>query len=125
MVALSRVPIIGGIVRRVGAAINWRVEAAVAERLRWLDERLQRLELIDLEVQRISPQVAALEIRLADREFADRVIAADSVGATDRELAEQEHRRINARLQAISHYEERLRRLELRPDSGTVESDRA
>ncbi len=118
MVALSRLPVVGRLVRRLGASIDARVAAQLDSRIRSIEERLhwldrERIELIDQEVQRISPQVGALEIRLADREFSDQIIAADGRGASDREMMEREHRRISARLQAISHYEERLRRLEV------------
>lgn len=118
MATLSRVPLVGRLVRRLHASIDARIAAqldsrfgAIEDRLHWLDR--ERIELIDQEVQRISPQVGALEVRLADREFAERVIAADRRDAGEREMMEWEHRRISTRLQAISHYEERVRRLEV------------
>lgn len=107
---------------RLDLALRWRIEEAVAPlRHQIADLRAatddSRSALI--EVRRMAPQLAAAEARLA--ELTELVTRARPVG--DEEGAEavrlideirKEHRRIRARMTAISWYEERLRRLEER-----------
>lgn len=87
---------------------------AVLERLR------TRLADVEREVTRLSPQVAALEARLAD--LAERVEAPSFTG-TDQEREEarslveeirREHAQVRARISAATVFEERLRVLEQR-----------
>lgn len=96
-------------------------------RLAHLDERLvgvdERLDVIGdkgewsaHQLRVLTPQVSGLEARVEDlRESVESppVGAADAADVMDA-LARirTEHRRVSARMAAISHYEERLRRLE-------------
>ncbi|RCL91590.1 MAG: hypothetical protein DBW62_01705 [Microbacterium sp.] len=111
--------------QRLGAAIDWRVDdrvGAVRNRVGQLAEDVAglRREMDSLrghvitdygymraEFDRIAPQVAALEYRL------DRVSQTlGDVPEDDRSRAELEHERARLRMELVSHYEERLRRLE-------------
>ncbi|MFC6326534.1 hypothetical protein ACFQZV_12455 [Microbacterium koreense] len=111
--------------RRLGAAIDWRVEEKLAE-IRGRTDRLEH-ELrasnehfgadygyMRAEFDRIAPQVAALEYRM---ERITRLL--DGVPSKDEALqrAELEHERARLRLELVAHYEERLRRLEVPGES--------
>lgn len=79
-------------------------------------------EFYTREVNRISPQLAALETKVERLRLALEAVTAPGVGSsTPTELAEarglvegiqEEHRRIRVRLTALTQYEERLRRIE-------------
>ena len=101
---------------------------ALAGDVRRLDDELRRVsgELAELreqhgrvsfDVDRLGPHVAALEVRIADRERAEGPV---EVGSPE-DLAEarrllddvaREHERIRVRFSGIALYEERLRKLE-------------
>jgi len=87
-------------------------------RFDWIHARIDRLEPRVWELgdalERVEPHVAALEVRFADVEFAALLRDPNLTEAQRTTLLQfqAEHQRISARLQAISHYEERLRRLE-------------
>lgn len=78
-----------------------------------------RVQRVTFDVDRLSPAVAALEVR-AERlssELADRSpdAPASDDGTTARDLlreARREHEQVRVRLSAIAAYEERLRRIE-------------
>ena len=115
------------LVRRLDAAIRWRAqEVAAADATRRnedLDAIRQQLREVDErsawtanEMERLAPHVAALEQRLAavQRALDDASLTADPPTA-DRTVLDEirsEHERVRARLQVVSQYEERLRRLE-------------
>lgn len=79
-------------------------------------------EFYTREVNRISPQLAALETKVERLRLALEALTAPGVGSsTPAEVAEarglvesiqEEHRRIRVRLTALTQYEERLRRIE-------------
>ena len=127
---------------RFSSAVDWRVDERVDARLsqsvedtvqrlqeplaEWLHALNRRLdELQDeylfarSEMDRIGPQVAALERRLEGLRIAlaDQQDRGDTEPAGDSysdllEEARLEHERARIRLEIASHYEERLRRLE-------------
>lgn len=116
---------------RFDAAVQWRAQQVVdsshGDRLRAVEDRLAALEgrvggfeprLIEAEqaIQRLAPQVSALEKRVEDlRDGAQPVQADDAQVAEARQLLDAvraEHERIRARLALVSSYEERLRLLE-------------
>lgn len=115
---LRRLPGTRSLIRRIDGAIAWRVEEQTAQ----ISARLIIVERAaawnENEVRRLAPQVAALEARIDDirRRLDDAALApATDVEAEQRTLLEEirtEHARVRARLQAASHFEERLRRLE-------------
>jgi hypothetical protein len=107
--------------QRIDAAIRWRAAEAVdpvARRAQDLHDWVARVEAnaewSANELRRLAPQVAAIEVRLA--ELDDRLRADATVGSVeDRatlELIAAEHERVRVRLAAVAGYEERLRRLE-------------
>ncbi|TPW77250.1 hypothetical protein [Schumannella soli] len=120
---LTRVPVLGAFVRRLHATIDHRVEQSrTARHLEWIEaERLRHLDMrmdsLDQAIQRLAPQVAALEVRFEDRrldELANRMASPTAAEvATIMELIGEEQRRVTVRLAALSHFEERLRRLEI------------
>ena len=81
---------------------------------------------VSFDVDRLGPHVAALEVRIADRERAERPV---EVGSPEdlteaRRLLDdvvREHERIRVRFSGIALYEERLRKLEAArwPDPAT------
>ena len=101
---------------------------ALAGDVRRLEDELRRVsdELaglreqhgrVSFDVDRLGPHVAALEVRIADRERAERPV---EVGSPE-DLSEarrllddvvREHERIRVRFSGIALYEERLRKLE-------------
>jgi predicted nucleic acid-binding Zn-ribbon protein len=122
---------------RLTRAVEWRVDERLDERLdQRLDQRLedllseQRLEIDKLrrelgrvrdrftadyghmrtEFDRVAPQVAALEYRFESLRRQLSMPEPDSAEAQTH--AELEHERARLRLELVSHYEERLRRLE-------------
>ena len=123
---------------RAEDALAWRISQAVGElrgemdgRLRALEGRLDGLEgrldgleprLVEAEqvLQRMGPQIAALEGRVEDvRQAGEPVAASEDDVAQARQLLEAvraEHERIRARVALASSYEERLRVLEGRAE---------
>jgi predicted nucleic acid-binding Zn-ribbon protein len=101
--------------RRLTAAIEWRIDERVQGIRGDLRDTQAELEVVRLELQstrqiaeamrneldRIIPHIAALETRIAD-----------GPGAESSTSTAREQDRMRVQLQAISHYEERLRRLE-------------
>ena len=101
---------------------------ALAGDVRRLEDELRRVsgELAELreqhgrvsfDVDRLGPHVAALEVRIADREHAEgpvEVGSPEDVPEARRLLDEvvREHERIRVRFSGIARYEERLRKLE-------------
>ena len=101
---------------------------ALAGDVRRLEDELRRVsdELAQLreqhgrvsfDVDRLGPHVAALEVRIADRERAEGPVEVGSPGDTAeaRRLLDEvvrEHERIRVRFSGIALYEERLRKLE-------------
>lgn len=83
-----------------------------------LDRQHERIAELERELARVSPQVAALEERLAALSAsapADQgtVLRSDDPGAADLlEAIRAEHSRVRARISAAAKYEERLRQLE-------------
>jgi hypothetical protein len=72
---------------------------------------------VSFDVDRLGPHVAALEVRIADRERAEGPVEVGSPGDTAeaRRLLDEvvrEHERIRVRFSGIALYEERLRKLE-------------
>lgn len=113
---IRRIPGASRVLRRFDAAIVWRIDARVAgieAQLREVDERARWTAG---EVARIAPDIAALEVRLAtlqEQLSDDRLEAApESEARTALAGIRAEHERVRVRLQAVSQYEERLRRLE-------------
>ena len=118
---------------------------ALAGDLRRLEDELRRLsdgvaELreqhgrVSFDVDRLGPHVAALEVRIADRERAEgpvEVGSSEDVTEARRLLDDvvREHERIRVRFSGIALYEERLRKLEaarwLSPVDGSTGSDGA
>lgn len=110
-----------------------RLTAKVAEQAKQLDSLSRRLETFekrfdlvergytqrDLEHGRLAQQMGAVEYRLAEVE--DRLeegtfVADDASTAEARSIVEavrREHEQIRVRMQVISSYEERLRRVEM------------
>ncbi|SDX75251.1 hypothetical protein SAMN05660209_01100 [Geodermatophilus africanus] len=101
---------------------------ALAGEVRRVEDELRRLsdglaELreqhgrVSFDVDRLGPHVAALEVRIADREHAGgpvEVGTPEDVPEARRLLDEvvREHERIRVRFSGIARYEERLRKLE-------------
>lgn len=101
---------------------------ALAGEVRRIEDELRRLSdgLADLreqhgrvsfDVERLGPHVAALEVRIADREHAEgpvEVGTPEDVPEARRLLDDvvREHQRIRVRFSGIALYEERLRKLE-------------
>ena len=101
---------------------------ALAGEVRRVEDELRRLsdglaELreqhgrVSFDVDRLGPHVAALEVRIADREHAEgpvEVRTPDDVPEARRLLDDvvREHERIRVRFSGIALYEERLRKLE-------------
>ena len=101
---------------------------ALAGDVRRLEDELRRVsdELAQLreqhgrvsfDVDRLGPHVAALEVRIADRERAEGPVEVGSPGDTAeaRRLLDEvvrEHERIRVRFSGMALYEERLRKLE-------------
>lgn len=114
--------------RRLDAAVDRRVQAAVAARSEPLFERIESMHrdydarlqgtqadfsYMRSEFDRIAPQVAALEHRL---EWLRARLHLEGLGENEiLERAAAEHERSRIRLELASHYEERLRRLEADP----------
>jgi predicted nucleic acid-binding Zn-ribbon protein len=118
---------------------------ALAGDLRRLEDELRRLsdgvaELreqhgrVTFDVDRLGPHVAALEVRIADRERAEgpvEVSSPEDVPEARRLLDDvlREHERIRVRFSGIALYEERLRKLEAArwsgPADGSTGSDGA
>jgi hypothetical protein len=116
----------GRLRRRVDEAVRWRTAEAVepvARRAQDLHDWVARVERTAEwsanELQRLAPQVAAVEARLADLDDRLRRDAVDGGGneaeRTMLEMISAEHERVRARLAAVASYEERLRRLETGP----------
>ncbi len=94
---------------------------ALAGELRRLDDELRgvrdRYGEVAFDLDRLGPHVAALEVRIADRERWDGPVEVGDPGELTeaRRLLDdvvREHERIRVRLSGIALYEERLRRLE-------------
>jgi len=137
MTGLSTVPVLGRLVRRAALAVEWRIDerleqhlAPLRVRLDELESQVERLETrlgdehgrfaVDLEahfqaIQRMAPQLAAVEVRLADTGD-DAATAGDDTAA-----ARREHERARVRLAALASYEERLQRLEAAADAADVQ----
>ena len=118
---------------------------ALAGDARRLEDELRRLsdgvaELreqhgrVSFDVDRLGPHVAALEVRIADREHAGgpvEVGSPEDVPEARRLLDDvvREHERIRVRFSGIARYEERLRKLEAArwpgPANGTSSADGA
>ena len=118
---------------------------ALAGEVRRIEDELRRLsdglaELreqhgrVSFDVDRLGPHVAALEVRIADREHAEgpvEVGTPEDVPEARRLLDDvvREHERIRVRFSGIALYEERLRRLEATrwpgPANGTSSADGA
>ncbi|HET6152204.1 MAG TPA: hypothetical protein VFE15_04565 [Marmoricola sp.] len=83
-----------------------------------VDDLRRRVGDLERELIRLSPQVAALEVRIAD--LGERIEAAPAPGtdtdrAEARSLVEEvraEHARVRARISAATVFEERLRVVE-------------
>lgn len=126
MPAMSRLPLLGPVVRRLHASTDDRIARRLDVVLVELEERTReaervaarleaRVEELDQVVQRLAPHIASLEVRFEDRrieELIDGTPAADGQAAALTDAVLSEHRRVGARLAAVSHFEERLRRLE-------------
>jgi hypothetical protein len=114
MVAFRRIPGLRGIVADLDRLIDKRAAALIEPLREELPHLREQIEQLRWDLDSITPHLAALEIRFADRDFEERLERAgfDPAERALVELVETEHRRISARLQAVSHYEERLRRLE-------------
>jgi hypothetical protein len=120
----ERCDVLAGDVRRLEDELR-RLSDGVAE----LREAHGR---VSFDVDRLGPHVAALEVRLADRERADGPV---EVGSPEdlteaRRLLDdvvREHERIRVRFSGIALYEERLRKLEAArwpsPANGTNGAD--
>jgi predicted nucleic acid-binding Zn-ribbon protein len=100
--------------KRFAAAIEWRVDVRLDGIRHELDGVRRELHEVReatgdfrRDFDRLIPQIAALETRLADLD--ERGLTA---GDQERLDLARENERIRIKLQAISHYEERLRRLE-------------
>lgn len=121
MVAFRSIPGVRRIAARHDRIVQSQVDAEVAplreeiDALRAHVEQLRlKVEALGWDLDSVTPHLAALEERFADRAFEEKLERADLSDA-DRTVVEMmttEHTRISARLQAVSHYEERLRRLE-------------
>jgi hypothetical protein len=118
---------------------------ALADEVRRVEDELRRVsdglaELreqhgrVSFDVDRLGPHVAALEVRIADRERAGgpvEVGTPEDVPEARRLLDEvaREHERIRVRFSGIALYEERLRKLEAArwpgPSNGTDGADGA
>lgn len=119
---MTRVPVLGSIVRRLHATIDDRIQRSrLSDHVAWLEnERMRgldgRMDSLDQAIQRLAPHIAALEVRFEDRrldELAARMATPTAAEvSTIMEMIGEEQRRVTARLTALSHFEERLRRLE-------------
>ena len=123
---------------RLGSALNRRVDKSVAAAMEayvdgrlapvwsWLeglnaraDETREVSAIARSDIDRLAPQVAALERRLEDlraaliaaRDGSEAILRDDAAQALIDE-ARAEHERARIRLEIAAHYEERLRRLE-------------
>jgi hypothetical protein len=94
---------------------------ALAGGLRRLDDELRGLRdkygEVAFDLDRLGPHVAALEVRIADRERAEGPVEVGGPGELTeaRRLLDdvvREHERIRVRFSGIALYEERLRKLE-------------
>jgi len=112
MVRLSSVPggrwLAGRIIKLIDARAAAHVDPVV-HRIAELEGRVtqvtDRLEWLSEDLKRVSPQVASLEARVADAGLSpDQHVA----------RAEIEHMRTRVRMQAVSHYEDRIRAIEER-----------
>ena len=92
------------------------MQGALEEVTARLNRQHARIATLEREVARISPQVAASEIRIEDlRERLDRPEFEDTDRAEAASLVEEirrEHQRIRARISSATRYEERLRQVE-------------
>lgn len=113
---------------RFTAAIAWRADERIAEaarhdiatreEVRMLHQRMDDLDrrfggdygYMRAEFDRIAPQVAALEYRL--EALRDRLELPEEDEESTSRRAALEHERARLRMELVSHYEERLRRLE-------------
>lgn len=81
-----------------------------------LDRQSRRIGALERDMNRMGPQVAAIEVRLEDlRERLDRPEAGPAEYEEALSLVEEvrrEHERIRARISAAARFEERLRQLE-------------
>lgn len=112
--------------RRVDAAIAWRVQVALGDRVEGLEREVGDLRArldaaageaswANNQLDRLAPQIAALEQRLERTARAARSggsPTATAVAAGEPLDGAAEHERIRARQALVSAYEERLRRLE-------------
>lgn len=124
MARRMRLPGSGRLKARVDAAIRWRADEAVrpvARRAQDLHDWVARVEATARwtanEMRRLTPQVAAIEARLADLDDLLRRREVESAATTEVErtmldLITAEHERVRVRLAAVASYEERLRRIE-------------
>lgn len=115
MVAYRKIPGLRRLVRDIDWLIDKHIEEAAISMREEISQLREQVEQLRWDLDSITPHLAALEVRFADREFEERLERA-GLGPAERTLAEmieEEHRRISARLQAVAHYEERLRRLEV------------
>lgn len=111
------------VARRVDLQLSQRIDSLLEERhldvesvtRRWVDyeARLGGLQadysFVRSEFDRIAPQLSALEARFEHlRSRSDR----SGDDSTSLIQAQQEHERVRLRLEIVSQYEERLRRLE-------------
>ncbi|MGR6965915.1 hypothetical protein ACU610_15755 [Geodermatophilus sp. URMC 61] len=115
--------------------VDERCDALVGD-VRRLEDELRRVsdELAELreqhgrvsfDVDRLGPHVAALEVRMADRERAEGAVEVGSPGDVPeaRRLLDEvlrEHERIRVRFSGMALYEERLRKLEAARWPGAV-----
>lgn len=117
-----------GLTRRVVARVRRRLGGTAPgpeEVTRRLNRQHERIAELERELARVSPQLAALEERVADLQSPP--VASPSAGspqarptgeADPAEVAQvladirAEHARVRARISAAARYEERLRRLE-------------
>lgn len=98
-----------------------RNTAPLAARLTALEKRIEEIATESAwtanEMRRIAPQTAALESRLADIAAAAEppLRADDAEFEASRQLLDEvrdEHRKVRLRLSGITHFEDRLRKLE-------------
>lgn len=111
----------GRLVRRVRNRSNNHpaapdIQAALAEVTARLNRQHGRLQVVERELARLSPQVAASEARLEDlRQRLEQPRFDDAERAEALSLVEEirrEHQRVRARISAATRYEERLRQVE-------------
>jgi hypothetical protein len=113
----ERCDVLAGDLRRVDDEVR-----RIADELRSLRDQYSE---VTFDLNRLGPHVAALEVRIADRERAEGPVEVGSPGDTAeaRRLLDEvvrEHERIRVRFSGIALYEERLRKLEAARGPGPV-----